>query len=382
MRILHMLNHTQNIGNGIVNVAVDLACLQSQAGHVVAIASAKPKAEKIHVQNPAINNTEDYKKLLTDCGVQYFMLEQHRTLANLLRVVGRYRRIIQDFQPNIVHVHMMTGVVLARALRLGSSYRLVSTVHNEFQRSARLMGLADRVIAVSHAVAAAMQKQGIPQQKLKAIQNATIGSPRQKPLTNYEPLPLKRPAITTVAGLYPRKGISDLIEGFNQVATQIVTAHLYIVGNGPSREQFERQAAASPFSERIHFEGFQPEPQRYLRSTDVFVLASRQEPFGLVISEAREAGCAIVATRVGGIPEALDEKSTKKSAEGSVGELAGLLVAPGDSSSIAAALVKLLANSNCLNHWQQKAQKNLENLHVERMHQETLALYEQMINTP
>ena len=257
MRILHLLNHTQNIGNGIVNVAVDLACLQSQAGHEVAIASAKAQGEA--------SDIEDYRSLLAGYGVQYFVLEQHRTLTNLLQMPGRYRQIVKDFQPDIVHVHMMTGVVLAKALRLGFPYRLVSTVHNEFQRSAGLMGLADRVIAVSYAVAAAMHKRGIPQYKLKAIRNATIGSPRQKPVMDYEPLPLERPAITTVAGLYTRKGISDLIEGFNQVAAKLSTAHLYIVGNGPDRLQFESQAGASLFAQRIHFEGFQPEPQRYLR---------------------------------------------------------------------------------------------------------------------
>lgn len=356
MRILHLLNHIQNVGNGIVNVAVDLACLQAQAGHAVVVAAGS-----------ADFSGEDYTDLLSSYGVEHCKLDQKRSPRRLLQTVGHYRQLIQKFAPDIVHVHMMTGVVLARALRLGNSYRLVSTVHNEFQRSAILMGLADQVIAVSHAVAAAMHRQGIPQHKLKTIHNATIGSPRQRPMSAYEPLSLNRPAITTVAGLYPRKGISDLIEGFNQVAAQLSAAHLYIVGNGPSRPQLEAQARASPFAKRIHFEGFQLEPQRYLLSTDVFVLASRREPFGLVLSEAREAGCAVVASRVDGIPEVLDNGA------------AGLLTAPGDSASIAAALSALLEDSACLKSWQQKAQKNLENLSVERMNKETLSLYEEII---
>lgn len=288
-------------------------------------------------------------------GVRHLILEQKRTLANLLRVSGRYRKIVGNFKPGVVHIHMMASVVLAKALRLGSSYRLRSTGHNGFQRSARLMVLVNRVIAVSHAVAAAMHKRGIPQHKLKTIHNATIGRPRQQPMVDYQPLPLKRPAITTVAGLYPRKGIADLIEGFNQVAATLSTAHLYIVGEGSNRAQFEVQARASPFAQQIHFEEFQPEPQRYLRSTDVFVLASRREPFGLVLSEAREAGCAIIASRVDGILEALD------------GGLAELLIALGDSSSIAACLRQLLEDSTCLDYWRQKAQQNLESLSIERI---------------
>ena len=49
---------------------------------------------------------------------------------------------------------------------------------------------------------------------------------------------------------------------------------------------------------RIHFEGFQAEPQRYMLATDIFVLASHCESFGLVLTEAREAGCAIIASDV------------------------------------------------------------------------------------
>ena len=351
MKILHILNDIRKVGNGIVNVAVDLACLQAQAGYQVSV----------------VSGGGEYEKLLMQHNIKHFSLDQTRTWRNLIPAVSQYRAVVQQIQPDIVHAHMMTGVVLAKASRLNSPYRLVSTVHNDFQRSAALMGLADRVIAVSRAVADSMHQWGIPQSKLRVVYNATIGSPRQRHTITCEPLPLQRPAITTVAGLNPRKGIADLIEGFNQVATTLSSAHLYIVGDGPNRSQFESQAKASPFAKRIHFEGFQLEPRCYLRSTDVFVLASRQDPFPLAISEAREAGCAIVASRAGGIPEALDDGS------------AGLLVAPGDSASIAAALKLLLEDSACLEHWRQKAQKNLENLGVARMHKETLALYEEVI---
>lgn len=289
MRILHLLNDSCNLGNGIVNVAVDLACLQCQSGHTVAVAAGPTKGD-----------IADYSSLLKDYSVQQFSLDQTRTPHQLLAAVWRYRQIIEDFQPAIVHAHMMTGIVLARILKFTSSYRLVSTVHNDFQRSAILMGLADQVIAVSHAVATKMQKRGIPQHKLRIVHNGTIGSPRQQPSTAYAPIPLQHPAIVTIAGLYHRKGITELIAGFNQVAQAIPTANLYLVGDGPDRQQFETQAKASPFAHRIHFEGFHPEPWRYLRATDAFVLASKHEPFGLVLSEAREAGCAIVASRVGG----------------------------------------------------------------------------------
>lgn len=353
MRIIHILNEVQEIGNGIVNVAVDLACLQAKDGHKVAV----------------ISGGGSYETLLANYGVKHYQLDQTRKPINLIKAAIGYQAIVKEFQPDIVHAHMMTGVILAAFLRNKgkSKYSLVSTVHNEFQRSSIFMGLADRVIAVSKAVADAMIRRGISQEKLWVVCNGTLGSPRNRPLQEYEPLPLQHPAIATVAGMYHRKGIAELIAAFEQVASDFPQAHLYIVGNGPDRHEFEEQASKTTVSSRIHFEGFQPEPQRYLLACDIFVLASHRDPCPLVISEAREASCAIVATEVDGIPEALD-----------YGE-AGILVPAKNPNTLAAALVKLLRNPDTLHQWKVKANQNLERLNVYRVHQETLAVYQGIV---
>lgn len=351
MRVLHILNHIQEIGNGIVNVAIDLACLQAKAGHEVGVASAGG----------------EYEALLARYGARHFPLNQARKPINLLKAASRYRAIAREFQPDIVHAHMMTGVVLARVFQAGAGYALVSTVHNEFQRSSVLMGLADRVIAVSNAVAQSMARRGIPEQKLRVVTNGTLGSPRTRPLQDYQPASLQRPAIATVAGMYERKGIAELIDAFAQIAGDFPQAHLYLVGNGPDRAKFEAKAQGIAVSDRIHFAGFQPEPQRYLLATDIFVLASHREPFGLVLSEAREAGCAIIASNVDGIPEALD------------GGQAGVLVPPRDREALAAALAKLLGDPNLLHDQKQRSRRNLEWLTVSHVNEKTLAVYREAI---
>jgi glycosyltransferase involved in cell wall biosynthesis len=351
IKILHLLNDVREIGTGIVNVAVDLACLQAKLGYQVSVASAGG----------------DYEALLAQYGVQHFYLEQRRKPLPLLRSMLRYRSLIQGLQPDIVHAHMMTGVLLARCLRGTHPYAVVSTVHNEFLRSAVLMGLADRVIAVSQAVAESMTQRGISPAKLRVVRNGTIGSPRLVTARTEIAAPLHRPAITSVAGMTDRKGIGELIQAFVRIAPQFPDAHLYLVGYGPDWEKFKQQGAETPVSDRIHFEGFQPNPFRYLQATDVFVLASRREPFGLVLAEAREAGCAIVASDVDGIPEALDQGR------------AGILVPPADEVAIATALTDLLANPALREHWSQQAQQNLEWLSVTRMTQETLAVYHELL---
>ncbi|KYC35971.1 glycosyltransferase [Scytonema hofmannii PCC 7110] len=347
MRVLHILNHVQEIGNGIVNVAVDLACLQAKNGHDVGIASIGG----------------EYEALLASYGVKHFKLDQKRTLINIWNASLRYREIVKAFEPQIVHTHMMTGIVLARLLKASSSYALVSTVHNEFQRSSTLMGFADRVIAVSHAVAESMAKRGISRQKLRVVSNGTLGSVRSRRLQEYLPMQLHKPAIATVAGMYQRKGIGELIGAFALIAGDFPDTHLYLVGNGPDRPMFEEQAKSTPFKDRIHFEGFQAEPQPYMLGCDIFVLASHRDPSPLVIPEAREAGCAIVATHVDGIPEALDDGQ------------AGILVPPANSEALADALKQLLSSPDLLQTWKNKAQQNLERLSVLRVHEETMAVY-------
>ncbi|MEM9923469.1 MAG: glycosyltransferase family 4 protein [Cyanobacteria bacterium P01_D01_bin.50] len=350
MKIIHILNDIQEIGNGIVNVAVDLACLQAKNGHNVAVAS----------------NGGEYEILLNKYGVKHYHLNQKRTPFTILKAGIIYRQIIKNFQPDIVHAHMITGMVLASTLRFGNNYGLVSTVHNEFQRQSILMGLADRVISVSEAVAQSMERRGISAQKLRVICNGTLGSPRNLVENESQHVKLFHPAILTVAGMYQRKGIAVLIEAFEKIVDLVPQVHLYLVGNGPDKELFEAQAKQVSSRPRIHFEGYQPEPQHYLNSCDIFVLASLRDPCPLVLSEARQAGTAIIATDVDGIPEALD-----------YGE-AGLLVPPKDSEALANMLMTLLNDSNKLREWKNRASQNLERLNVNRVCQETLEVYEEL----
>jgi glycosyltransferase involved in cell wall biosynthesis len=174
---------------------------------------------------------------------------------------------------------------------------------------------------------------------------------------------MSHPAITTLAGLTFRKGIDVLLDAFEIVHRAVPKAQLYIIGQGPDREAFLAQAATLEAREQIHFLGFQPDPRPYLARTEIFVLASRREPFGLVIVEARAAGCAIVASDVDGIPEALD------------GRRCGLLVPPGDPGQLATALVSLLTDEAALAYWKRVALEGLEKYDVARLHRETLAAY-------
>jgi glycosyltransferase involved in cell wall biosynthesis len=348
MRILHSAPHCHEIGNGVVNVAVDLACKQAELGHTVAF----------------LSNQGSLSGLLSGHGVQHLEVDQEsRHPLAVGRALLRLRRVFAEFKPDVVHAHMVPGAVLAWIARAGLRPRLVTTVHNAPQRQAILMGLGDRVIAVSAAVADSMTKKGIPSRKIRVIKNGPLGSPRRHSRTDRQTIGIRRPSITTVARLFKQKGIDTLIDAFAAVSRTVPDATLYLVGEGPERAAFEAQAAASGCFDRIHFVGFAKDPRAYLEQTDIFVLASRADPFPLVIPEAREAGCAIVAAAVDGIPEALEH-----------GE-AGILVPPADPPALAAVLTRLLTNSSELSSWRRRAATNIGWLQLDRVNSDTLAVY-------
>lgn len=351
MHILHVIRHIQNAGNGGVNAAINLACLQAKAGHKVGVASGEGS----------------YKPLLENYGIEYFPLNHTNKLNIFIDSIKQFNQTIHTFKPNIVHAHTMLGTSLGKLYQWRYRYSLVATVHNEFQRSAILMKIADRVITTTKACAESMHRRGTPKNKIRIIPLGTIGSPRTHPLQDYCPLPLHRPAITTVAGICQRKGIYELIDAFKQIADEFPNAHLYLVGEGSDRPLLENQIRDSLLAQRIHFEGFQPEPQKYLLSTDIFVLASHREPFGLALAEAREAGCAVIGSNVDGIPEVLENGQ------------AGILIPPGNSAALAKEITKLLGDSSLLGQWKERAQSNLHWLSVEREHQEVIALYNELV---
>lgn len=349
MRILHLLNHVDRVGNGIVHVAVDLACVQAREGHEVWVAS-KGGA---------------YEALLARYGVHHVRIDQARRPLTLVSAILALRRLLGQARPDVVHAHMVTGYLMARVLRPFARWRLVASVHNEWQRSSTLMGGADRVILMSEEAVDRLSARGMPRARLRAVRNGTVGGPRL--LDEVElPVGLQQPAIVTVAGLYERKGIADLIAAFVLLAPRHPDAHLYLVGEGPDRARFEEQAHATAVAPRIHFAGFQPSPRAWLRESTVFVLASHAEPGGLVLPEARDCGCAIISTAVDGSPELLD------------GGRAGLLVPAQDPAALAAAITRLLDEPAERQRWRDAARANLDWLSIDRQYRETLAVYREV----
>lgn len=345
MRVLHVLNHTYRL-NGHVHAAVDLACAQAALGHEVAVCSAGGS----------------FDALLEAHGVETIVLDQERRPGTALKAITALIGHVRRRRFDVVHAHMMTSALLAwPACRL-AGIPLVTTVHNEFQKSSILMGIGTRVIAVSGAVGRSMGRRGVPASRLRVVLNGTIGAARFAG-ADATPRRLASPSVLFVGGLHPRKGLSDLVAAFAIVHRSNPAAHLTIVGEGPHRADYEAAAAASGAGAAITFTGAQENPRAYLLGADIFVLPSHADPAPLVLSEAREAGCAIVATDVDGIPELLE------------GGTAGILVPPHDPERLAAAILSLVEDPAVLATWRRNSQYNIDHMKIERVAHDTLAIY-------
>jgi glycosyltransferase involved in cell wall biosynthesis len=347
LRIVHLLNELAQLGNGIVNVAIDLAVEQVRAGHHVTVAAPKGA----------------YEELLRASGVQHFELEPSGGVRPLVATI-RLRGFIKRNDTQIVHAHMMTGAIIGRLACAGTSARLVTTVHNSWQRHAVLMRLGHRVIAVSDAVRLDMIRRGVRDHRIETVLNGTIGTMRTPAGAAPTPVTLNHPNIVTVAGMYVRKGIADLIEATAMVRERVPTVTTYLLGDGPDRAQFEKLARDRGIGGSVVFLGFRADAELVMKQADVFVLASHADPNPLVIPEARAAGLPIVATRVDGIPESLD------------GGDAGLLVPPHAPDALANAIAGLLLAPAQRDRLRAAASRNLERLTVRRMADETLDVYE------
>jgi glycosyltransferase involved in cell wall biosynthesis len=110
-------------------------------------------------------------------------------------------------------------------------------------------------------------------------------------------------------------------------------ARLTIVGGGPEHERLDKEIARLGLQERVRITGnvSHDDVQRYLRAADVFVLNTRYEGLSHVMLEAMAAGTPVVASRVGGNPEVIDDGRN------------GLLVPLDDGPAITSAIAHLLA---------------------------------------
>lgn len=142
--------------------------------------------------------------------------------------------------------------------------------------------------------------------------------------------PVRR--ILFVGRLVPVKGVSVLLGAFGRIASAFPDAALTIVGDGPERTGLEAAAAALGLGDRVVFTGHlnQEQVAAQMTKSDLFVLPSFAEGLPVVLMEALASGLPVIATRVAGTPELVEDKVT------------GRIVEAGDEQQLAWAIQECL----------------------------------------
>ncbi|MEM8718403.1 MAG: glycosyltransferase [Cyanobacteria bacterium P01_G01_bin.39] len=144
-----------------------------------------------------------------------------------------------------------------------------------------------------------------------------------------------KPVILSVARLAKQKNFPLLIQAF-AIVRQKIDARLIIVGDGPEQENLTNLVSQLDLEESVSLAGFSNNPWSYMATSDVFALASEEEPFGLVLVEAMACNLPIVATdALSGGPRTILESGKH-----------GLLVANQDTEALADSLIQILTDDN------------------------------------
>ncbi len=149
-------------------------------------------------------------------------------------------------------------------------------------------------------------------------------------------IPAGRSLVVQVSWIIPEKGIVDLLETARLVLSRNRNVQFVLVGEGSHREEYTRLAAEMGLGDHVTWTGLVEDPfgEGVYAAADVVCQVSRwEELFGYVIAEAMASGKPVVATRVGGIPELVQDGET------------GFLVPRGDAARVAEKILMLLEDS-------------------------------------
>ncbi|MEZ5353950.1 MAG: glycosyltransferase [Bryobacteraceae bacterium] len=270
MRVLHLV---PSLGMGGAERQLYLLCRETEG--------------RVSNRVTAIASEGRWAAPLREAGVEVECL--HTPLKDP-RVVWRLASAVRRAQPDVVHCWLPSANLLGALVAAG--HPVVASVRNVDAWKPWIYRLADRaaerfwsaVVVNSFAGAAHTLSQGVAAEKVHVVPN---GIEPRTPLTR---LHRARTTVCAASRLVPQKRVDLVLD----VARALPEADFLIAGDGPMREQLEREAGAN-----VKLVGPQEDPAWLFASSDFFILTSEREGTSNALLEAMQAGCVPVATPAG-----------------------------------------------------------------------------------
>ncbi len=333
------------------------------------------------------------------------MIDSYRALAsdlvstpmNAPGHVGATRVIaaaIDRWSIDLVHTHLWNADLFGGVAAAWRGVPSVSTVHGSnflpfgvsgLHRVRRqglslvyraVYRLSDRVLAPSQALLTDLaERPGIrvPPSRVTVVHNGIdLNDLRARTSAAHLPELVARgmpaPLIACVANMFAIKGQDWLIRAMPAVLAAVPAAVLVLVGDGEWRATLERLAKETGVGDRVIFTGSIQNPLAVVEHADVVVLPSLSEGLPIALLEAMAIGRAVVASRVGGIPEVVQDGET------------GVLIPAADSQALSSAIVRLLMDPHLRVNLGTQARAHVERQwSSQRMVECTAAVYDEVL---
>lgn len=315
--------------------------------------------------------------------------------ARNLRDVRAFRRLlrfVREHDIQLVHAHLTYSAVwasiLSRITKIPSivSLHVAPSATKAIQPNAvrrKLVDVKDRlmrfligrwassVVMVSGGLRDVyLANGGLPAEKIRVVHNGIElerfrrdRAETRARLAHELSIPIDARIAVTVSVLRPAKGIEVLLDAVRLVPD----AYFVIAGDGPMREEWTALAERSGVASRVRWAGYRRDVEAILASCDLFVHPSLDDAFPTVLLEAMAAGLPVVASRVGGIPEIVDDGVT------------GTLVPAGDAERLARAIRTLLADGAALARMSEAASERANRFSTAAWNERLAAVYAEVL---
>jgi glycosyltransferase involved in cell wall biosynthesis len=361
---LKIIHAAENIKGGVGTYLRDLLALQRQTFADASITVIVPASQSDILQSPA--------------GIDLITFDDRSgRLVNALRLARIMQRVVTRCAPNIIHVHStFAGAVLrpslfARAWRgkliycpHGWAFDRVTTSRARWgaQFVERVLAkLCDAIVCISNYELQAALRCGIPPGKLTLIRN---GVPRTAPAPADDPASIDWPAgrrrVLFVGRFDRQKGVDVLLAA---VAALPDTVFACLIGGTVLHDA---PLELVPGNVRLYEWLSAAQLESFYRSADVIVVPSRWEGFGLIAAEAMRAGLPVIASRIGGLPELVEDGVT------------GVLI-PYEGTQALIAVLRDLSAGQLRTMGEAGRQRFIRYFTMERMHLELCGLYSKLV---